>query len=72
MSWPYVSHKPMSEYDKHSNLFCKAFLWLFPGGVGDYYGDYQEEELSTAEWVRRMVLHKDGRFAKDKMWGSLH
>jgi hypothetical protein len=36
MSWPYVSDKPVSEYDKHAHLFCKAFPWLFPGGVGDY------------------------------------
>jgi hypothetical protein len=68
MSWPYVSEKPVSEYDKHSHLFCKAFPWLFPGGVGDY-GQYREEALSAAEWARRMVLYKDGRFAKDKMWG---
>jgi hypothetical protein len=68
MSWPYVSDKPVSEYDKHSNLFCKAFPWLFPGGVGDYY-QYREEKISAAEWAKRMVLYKDGRFAKDKMWG---
>jgi hypothetical protein len=25
--------------------------------------------MSAAEWAQRMVLYKDGRFAKDKMWG---
>jgi hypothetical protein len=68
MNWPYVSDKPVNEYDKHANLFCKAFPWLFPGGVGDY-GQYREEKLSPSEWAKRMVLYKDGRFAKDKMWG---
>jgi hypothetical protein len=68
MNWPYVSEKPVNEYDKHANLFCKAFPWLFPGGLGDY-GQYRDEKLSPSEWAKRMVLYKDGRFAKDKMWG---
>jgi hypothetical protein len=43
LNWPYdVSDKPVSDYDKHESLFCNAFLWLFPWGVGDY-GQYQEE-----------------------------
>jgi len=50
MSWPYVSDKPVSEYDKHAHLFCKAFPWLFPGGVGNY-SQYQEEKMSAAEWA---------------------
>jgi hypothetical protein len=68
LNWPYVSEKAVSEYDKHQHLFCKAFPWLFPGGVGDY-SQYREEKLTPSEWARRMVLYKDGRFAKDKMWG---
>ena len=68
MPWPYVSPDPVSEYDEDANLFPKAFPWLFPGGTGDFF-QYREEALTASNWIKRMVLYVDGRFAKDKMWG---
>ena len=68
MPWPYVSPEPVSEYDEDANLFPKAFPWLFPGGTGDFF-QYREEALTASNWIKRMVLYVDGRFAKDKMWG---
>jgi hypothetical protein len=47
MSLPHISAKATTEQDKHSNLFLKAFPWLFPGGIGGY-GQYIEEKLSAS------------------------
>ena len=33
--WPYVSDEPVSEYDSSIKIFCRAFPWLYPGGIGD-------------------------------------
>jgi hypothetical protein len=41
LPWPYVSPDPVNEYDTTEKLFCKAFPWLFPGGVGDF-NDYRD------------------------------
>ena len=68
MAWPYVAKEAVTEYDSESNLFPKAFPWLFPGGYGDYKA-YKEEKMTVSDWARRMVLYQDGRFAKDKLWG---
>jgi hypothetical protein len=65
MSWPHVSTEATSKYDKHSNLFLKAFPWLFPGGVGDY-NQYREEKLSVIEWAKRLVLYQEVDFQKTK------
>jgi hypothetical protein len=65
--WPYVSPDPVNEYDGNAHPFCKAFPWLFPGGVGDY-NDYRERTISATDWASRMLQYEDGRFARDKMW----
>jgi hypothetical protein len=65
--WPYVSSHPVSEYDTTEKLYCKAFPWLFPGGVGDI-NDYRERSFTASEWARRLLDYEDGRFASDKMW----
>jgi hypothetical protein len=46
---------------------CRAFPWLFPGGIGDYSA-YRERKITPDEWAERMLMLDDGRFAKDKMW----
>jgi hypothetical protein len=67
LPWPYVSSDPVNEYDTTEKIFCKAFPWLFPGGVGDF-NDYRERKISATDWVARMLQYEDGRFASDKMW----
>ena len=67
MNWPYTSSEALSEYGSEVNLFCKAFPWLFPGGVGDF-SQYHHEKVDFDEWSRRMLCYEDGRFAKDKIW----
>ena len=67
MDWPYTSKQALSEYGEDNNLFCKAFPWLFPGGIGDY-SQYQEKKESFEDWAQRMLWYEDGRFARDKMW----
>jgi hypothetical protein len=66
-SWPYVSPNPVNEYDFSEKIFCKAFPWLFPGGVGDI-NDYRRTRISVGDWAERMLHYQDGRFAEDKMW----
>ena len=66
MDFPYVSETPIDEYDLTTKLFCKAFPWLFPGGVGEP-GDSECKENIDA-WAERLLYYYDGRFAKDKMW----
>ena len=34
--WIY-QHDTSSEYDPTQSVFCNAYPWLFPGGVGDLY-----------------------------------
>ena len=36
INWPYTENKALSEFGDEINLFCKAFPWLFPGGIGDF------------------------------------
>jgi hypothetical protein len=62
-----VSPDPVNEYDTTEKIFCKAFPWLFPGGVGDFNG-FRERKISATDWVARMLQYEDGRFASDKMW----
>ena len=67
MQFPYVSTDASNEYDAEANIFCKAFPWLFPGGVGDVNGLYRTP-ISPTDWAHRLTLYEDGRFAKDKAW----
>ena len=66
MQFPYASPDPINEYDD-SSLFTRAFLWLFPGGYGDF-GQYRNKSLNVSDWARNMLYYKDGRFAKDRIW----
>ena len=65
--WPYVLDEPVSEYDSSIKIFCHAFPWLYPGGIGDI-NDVREKKVFVSDWAEKQLLYKDGRFAKDKMW----
>ena len=71
IDFPFVSETPIDEYDTTSKLFCKAFPWLYPGGVGDFH-DYSEQAEEIDPWMERLLYYFDGRFARDKMWCFLH
>ena len=64
--WPHVDNEAVSEYEE-TDLFPKAFPWLFPGGIGDYK-QYHARKLEMKEWIQILLRYEDGRFAKDKMW----
>ena len=64
MNFPYVSSQPCNEFDESEKIFCKAFPWLFPGGVGDIH-DFNNG-LSIEDWLKKLILYEDGRFAADK------
>ena len=68
MDFPYVSADPVDEFDETQKIFCLAFPWLFPGGVGDF-NDYQEIAISLDDWIDNLLYYYDARFASDKMWG---
>ena len=67
MLWPEVSAHAASEYDVNLKLFCTSFPDLFPGGVGDI-NDAREKKIGIAEWARHLMLYKDGRFARHKLF----
>ena len=66
IQFPYVSSDPVCEYSER-HLFEKAFPCLFPGGSGGY-GSIRGEKPDLKMWMTKMMLYKDGRFARDKMW----
>ena len=65
-AWPTRSVKPVSEYG-NEKIFCLAFPWLYPGGVGDV-NEPREKQMNAADWVTNLLYYQDGRFAKDKLW----
>ena len=67
IDFPYVSENPINEYDMTQKLFCLAFPWLFPGGVGDV-NDCCEVKETVEEWMKRLLCFEDGRFCRDKIW----
>ncbi len=67
IEFPYVSEEPVDEYDENERIFCKAFPWLYPGGVGDI-NSMHKEPIELDQWIRHLLLYEDGRFARDKMW----
>ena len=67
MNWPYCDTEAMSEFGDNINLFCKAFPWLFPGGIGDF-SQIPNKSESPEKWSQRMLWYEDGRFTKDKIW----
>ena len=66
MNWPTREIKPISEFSD-TKIFCLAFPWLFPGGIGDIK-DSRLYELELADWAENLLYYQDGRFAKDKLW----
>lgn len=62
---PKASKDAVDEFDPKIKLFCEAFPWLFPGGIGDM-NDRGKEWAS--KWGRRMLLYEDGRFASDPVF----
>ena len=64
--FPYVSPDPICEYTER-HIFEKAFPCLFPGGSGGY-GSIMNPKPTLGDWMEKIILYKDGRFARDKMW----
>jgi len=67
LNWPTREVKPISEYND-LKLFCLAFPWLYPGGVGDI-NESRQHAIEVSEWAQNLLYYEDGRFAKDKLWG---
>ena len=61
MDWPTVSQTPVSEHG-NKKIFCLAFPWLFPGGLGDV----KDFPGNIGHWGEMMLRYEDGRFARDK------
>jgi len=66
INWPTREVKPIYEFS-NTKLFCLAFPWLFPGGVGDIK-ECRKYELEITDWAQNLLYYQDGRFAKDKLW----
>jgi hypothetical protein len=66
MDFPYRQEQAVHEFDNEP-IFCKAFPWLFPGGVGDIT-QKSDEFIDISKWMRKLMLYEDGRFAEDKMF----
>jgi hypothetical protein len=66
VNWPTREIKPISEFSD-TKIFCLAFPWLFPGGIGDIK-DSRLYELELSDWAENLLYYQDGRFAKDKLW----
>ena len=67
MLWPSISTKACSEYDTTLKIWCMAFPDLFPGGIGDFH-DKRQDPVDIAYWARHMMMYKDGRFMRHKMF----
>jgi hypothetical protein len=46
--------KPISEYSD-TKLFCLAFPWLFPGGMGDIK-ESRERDVDIGEWAENLLF----------------
>ena len=66
MSWPARGVKPINDFSDEK-LFCLAFPWLYPGGVGDF-NEIRRTPITEADWAENLLHYQDGRFAKDKLW----
>lgn len=65
MEWPTIGVDAVDEYDRSKKIFCMAFPWLFPGGIGDVH-DYIDSNISN--WGQHMLFYEDGRFAADELF----
>ena len=66
INWPTVHSEAISEYGDEK-VFCMAFPWLFPEGVGDF-NTPRKYELHVHNWTKNLLYYEDGRFARDKLW----
>lgn len=66
IDWPTREVKPISEYGD-TKIFCLAFPWLFPGGMGDIK-ESRERDVDIGDWAENLLFYEDGRFAKDNLW----
>ena len=66
LHWPPRDIKPISEFSD-TKIFCLAFPWLFPGGIGDIK-ESRECDIDIADWAQNLLFYEDGRFAKDNLW----
>ena len=51
IQWPYTNNVAISKYGDNQNLFCKAFPWLFPGGIGDF-SQYSDITETPSQWAQ--------------------
>ena len=65
INWPMIETEAIKERDE--KIFCMAFPWLFPGGVGDI-NDCRDIPLSPKEWAKNMIFYGDGRFQRDELF----
>ncbi len=56
INWPTREVKPISEYSD-TKLFCLAFPWLFPGGMGDIK-ESRERHVDIGEWAVNLFFMK--------------
>jgi hypothetical protein len=68
VDWPVIGVDPIPEWDKSKKIFCMAFPWLFPGGIGDV-NDFPND--NAKEWAKIMTYYEDGRFARDKQFSFM-
>jgi hypothetical protein len=54
-------------HQNYNKIFCLAFPWLFPGGIGDIK-ESRECDINIADWAQNLIFYEDGRFAKDNLW----
>ena len=65
INWPRIETEAIEE--KSEKIFCMAFPWLFPGGVGDI-NDAREISLTPKEWAKNLIYYGDGRFQEDELF----
>ena len=66
LSWPARGVKPINDFSDEK-LFCLAFPWLYPGGVGDF-NEIRRTPITESDWAENLLHYQDGRFARDKLW----
>jgi len=65
INWPTIHSDAISEYGE-AKVFCMAFPWLFPGGIGDYNSP-RKHTLHVHNWANNLLYFEDGRFAEDRL-----
>jgi len=52
LNWPPRDVKPISEFSD-TKIFCLAFPWLFPGGIGDIK-ESREYNVDVGDWAQNL------------------